>query len=66
MDALPADIGGLAASPDVVLPGKYIKHVVIIVQENRDFDNIFHQFESKQDGEYGYTHSGQRRRCTPD
>ncbi|HTA38332.1 MAG TPA: alkaline phosphatase family protein [Candidatus Acidoferrales bacterium] len=60
MDALPADLDALTASPAAIEPGKYIKHVVIIVQENRSFDNIFHEFEGPQDGAYGYTHTGAR------
>lgn len=35
--------------------GKYIKHVVIIVQENRSFDNIFAGFPGAASQMYGYT-----------
>jgi phospholipase C len=35
---------GDASSPDTTLVGTYIKHVVIIVQENRTFDNFFYGF----------------------
>ena len=28
----------------VLGPGNYIKHVIVIVQENRSFDNIFYCF----------------------
>ncbi len=38
--------------------GKYIKHVVVIVQENRTFDNIFAGFKGTDSTMYGYTHTG--------
>src|SRR5579863_3975058 len=38
--------------------GKYIKHVVVIVQENRTFDNIFAGFKGADSTMYGYTHTG--------
>jgi phospholipase C len=39
--------GGVAPAPiptAAPLPGRYIKHVVLIVQENRSFDNLFDCF----------------------
>ena len=33
--------------------GKYIKHVVIIVQENRTFDNVFYGFPGEDTPKYG-------------
>ena len=44
--------------------GSPIQHVVIIVQENRTFDNIFHEFEGPNSGRFGYTHTGAKFRCT--
>lgn len=38
--------------------GRYIKHVVVIVQENRTFDNIFAGFKGAASATYGYTHTG--------
>ena len=35
-------------------PGKYIKHVVIIVQENRSFDNLFAGFPGANAPMFGY------------
>jgi phospholipase C len=52
--------GGFDESPAAMLPGKYIKHVVIVVQENRSFDNIFYRFEGTQSGNCCYTHTGTR------
>ena len=42
-----------------------IKHVVIVVQENRCFDNLFHGFPGAQSANYGYMHDGTRVRLTP-
>ncbi|HEY4442177.1 MAG TPA: alkaline phosphatase family protein, partial [Candidatus Elarobacter sp.] len=33
-----------AGAADAAAPSGVIKHVVIIVQENRSFDNLFHDF----------------------
>ncbi|HEY1977485.1 MAG TPA: alkaline phosphatase family protein [Candidatus Baltobacteraceae bacterium] len=38
-----------AASPGSVPPGKRIKHIVIMVQENRSFDNLFATFPGATD-----------------
>lgn len=34
----------------------HIDHVVIIVQENRSFDNLFHGFSGSDTAVYGFTH----------
>jgi phospholipase C len=41
-------------------PGRYIKHVVIVVQENRSFDNFFHGFKGTQFALFGYNHDRQK------
>ena len=38
--------------------GKYIKHVVIVVQENRSFDDLFSGFPGADAAHYGYEHDG--------
>lgn len=38
----------------------HIKHVVIIVQENRSFDNLFHGFPGADTAETGLIHDGSR------
>jgi phospholipase C len=38
--------------------GTYIKHVVIIVQENRSFDNLFAGYPNADAHTYGYLHDG--------
>ena len=38
--------------------GRYIKHVVIVVQENRSFDNIFAGFPGANAPTFGYLHDG--------
>jgi phospholipase C len=46
-------------APDATTPvGKYIKHVVIIVQENRSFDNIFLCYPGSDCVHSGETHDG--------
>jgi phospholipase C len=40
--------------------GSPIKHVVVIVQENRSFDNVFAGFPGADAPMYGYMHTGQR------
>lgn len=37
-----------------------IKHVVIIIQENRSFDNLFHGFPGADTTSFGYVHDGRR------
>jgi phospholipase C len=36
----------------------HIKHIVIVVQENRSFDNLFHGFKGAHYATYGYLHDG--------
>jgi phospholipase C len=40
------------------LLGRYIKHVVIVIQENRSFDNIFDGFPGADTTPYGYMNTG--------
>ncbi|HEX3672572.1 MAG TPA: hypothetical protein VHT92_12790, partial [Candidatus Cybelea sp.] len=60
--------GGGASSPPVLPPptqgppqhgpeGKYLKHIVVIVQENRTFNDIFAGFKGADTSLYGYTHT---------
>jgi phospholipase C len=37
-----------------------IKHIVIVVQENRSFDNVFAGFPGADSQTYGYMHTGQK------
>lgn len=37
-----------------------IRHVVIIVQENRSFDNLFHGYPGADTADFGTTHDGRR------
>jgi len=39
---------------------KYIKHVVVIIQENRSFENLFAGFPGADAPMYGYMHDGRR------
>lgn len=54
----PAPIGQPVARVQAVVPGltlsKYIKHVVLIVQENRSFENLFAGFKGANAPMYGY------------
>lgn len=38
----------------------HVEHVVIIVQENRSFDNLFHGFPRADTASYGLVHDGRR------
>jgi phospholipase C len=42
-----------------------IRHVIIVVQENRSFDNLFHGFPGADTVNYGYAHDGTRVRLQP-
>jgi phospholipase C len=52
---------GFAPNFKAVSPaGKYIRHIVIIIQENRTFDNIFAGFPGADSSLFGYTHDGKK------
>jgi phospholipase C len=40
--------------------GKYIRHIVVIVQENRSFENLFAGWPGADAPTYGYSHTGRR------
>ncbi|MGA8576403.1 MAG: alkaline phosphatase family protein, partial [Candidatus Cybelea sp.] len=48
------------STPPPRLVRAHIKHVVIVVQENRSFDNLFHGFKGAQYATSGYMHDGTR------
>ncbi|MGA8533206.1 MAG: alkaline phosphatase family protein [Candidatus Tumulicola sp.] len=50
-DALPALPMGAVANLPI---GHYIKHVVVIIQENRSFDNMFQGYPGADTQSYGY------------
>jgi len=41
-------------------PSRYIKHIIIIVQENRSFENLFAGYPNADAPLYGYTHAGKQ------
>ena len=49
--------GATTTSP-VVASGSVIKHVIIVIMENRTFDNLFAGFPGADTQSYGYTHTG--------
>jgi phospholipase C len=57
--------GSSASTPFVPLPppqqGKYFTHIVIVIQENRTFDNLFATFPGADGTRVGRTHNGTRR-----
>jgi phospholipase C len=58
-----ASTAAVPYSPDDVslkLPGAYIKHIVVIVQENRSFENIFAGWPGADAPMYGYESNGKR------
>ncbi|MBV8724472.1 MAG: hypothetical protein JO350_03950 [Candidatus Eremiobacteraeota bacterium] len=46
------------ASPQTDSPGSYIQHVVIVVQENHSFDNLFAKFPGADGATIGKTSNG--------
>jgi len=44
--------------PPPAKAGKYFKHIVIIIQENRTFDNLFATFPGADGTRFGKTHNG--------
>lgn len=58
--------GGSAAHPLPPLqsppPGKYFSHIVIMIQENRTFDNLFATFPNADGTTIGKTHDGGTRK----
>lgn len=54
--AAPGVAGAPAAGSDSA--ASKVKHVIIIIQENRSFDNLFAGFPNADAPTYGYTHDG--------
>jgi len=59
---VPAPVPSVAPLPDV---GRYIKHVVVIVQENRSFEQLFAGWPGADAPLYGTMSTGQRVRLRP-
>lgn len=55
----PATSSFLPQSQPAALSGNYIKHVVIMIQENRSFDNLFATFPGADGTTTGKIHTGQ-------
>jgi phospholipase C len=53
--------GGPLPPPPPATKGKYFTHVVIVVQENRTFDNLFATFPGADGTTIGKTHNGRLR-----
>src|SRR5689334_2937756 len=60
--ALPSSSAQLV--PDLG-PGRNIKHIVIAVQENRSFDNVFDGFPGADTLPYGYMSNGTKQQLQP-
>jgi phospholipase C len=56
---LPLESGHVAA-PQAVAGLDKIKHVVIVIQENRSFDNLFDGFPGANTQSYGYNEKGEK------
>lgn len=54
----PMNISGANRAAYVALLQQHIKHVVIIIQENRTVDNMFHGFPGADTVDVGMSHSG--------
>ncbi len=59
-DVVPAPLHLERAAVDGLPIGHYIKHVVVIIQENRSFENIFAGFPKADAPMYGYLHNGNK------
>jgi phospholipase C len=61
--------GGSVAAPFLPPPpakqGKHFKHIVILIQENRTFDNLFATFSGADGATVGKTHNGGTLRLRP-
>jgi phospholipase C len=53
----PASMPATADEPPTVMVGNRIKHIVVIVQENRSLDTIFMGFKGADTQNYGYWHA---------
>jgi phospholipase C len=51
-------VPAVLTEPAALAPGNYIKHVVVVIQENRSFDNLFDGFPGADTSPYGYLHNG--------
>jgi phospholipase C len=62
-----ADLGRGQAAPDWISEDRShkIKHVVIIIQENRSFNDLFYGFPGAKTAEYGYDTHHQRIKLRP-
>ncbi|MGA8532901.1 MAG: alkaline phosphatase family protein [Candidatus Tumulicola sp.] len=49
----------MAAAPGAIST-KYIKHIVLMIQENRSFDDLFATFPGADGATFGYTSKGQK------
>ncbi|MGA8532897.1 MAG: alkaline phosphatase family protein [Candidatus Tumulicola sp.] len=56
--SLPPQSAGHPALGSTSLPPKYIRHVVIVIQENRSFDNFFATYPGADGTTTGKTHYG--------
>ena len=60
--------GGTSAGASLAVrhaPGSKIKHVVILIQENRSFNNLFYGFPGAKTVKYGYDTSGNKIKLQP-
>jgi phospholipase C len=57
--------GGTAPGGPKASSGSKIQHVIILIQENRTFDNLFHGFPGSDYAKTGLTHDGKVVRLKP-
>ena len=54
----------ITGAPSRNSPGKYIKHVIVIIQENRSFENFFAGYPGANAPMYGYSLKNHARRAS--
>ncbi|HEX3671299.1 MAG TPA: alkaline phosphatase family protein [Candidatus Cybelea sp.] len=63
--SLPSHFGGAGSPNGASGPSTKISHVIILIQENRTFDNLFHGYPGADFADTGVTHTGKVVRLKP-
>jgi phospholipase C len=58
-------LAGCARMDPVAASKRDVRHVIIVIQENRSFDNLFHGYPGADTVDFGFAHNGQRVKLMP-